>query len=292
MANKIKSTYLIIAGILLIGGIFLLGSVISNYQIDPKEVHSINKDNLIPDGGFEDFNKTSGDCCKMDAEIPIVFASKSEDSYEGSYSLNLTSSNRCACTNFPVSETNSLSKYILSFYYKGDNPRMCNWVNDDQKCMPELRYSSSIDWLKDQQIISLTEKSRQSLIYFYADSRDGKTVTNLYDDLRVHKLIPIENPEEYEYNPEEEYIFKTKADNKIHDAQMLGDLDAKTGEAYFITKGKPNITIKFPLSEIVIIILIILIIVRLLFKKQFFHTEHEIRGEVNQIIKRLELKEK
>jgi len=101
----------------------------------------------------------------------------------------------------------------------------------------------------------------------------------------VHKLIPIETPTEYNFNPEEEYIFKTKADNNVHNAELISEIDAKTGEAYFLSLGKPNITIKFPWSEIAIVIIMMLIVVRLLFKKQVLQTEEEIKREVNKIIK-------
>ena len=48
---------------------------------------------------------------------------------------------------------------------------------------------------------------------------------------------------------------------------MIGEVDAKTGEAYFIVKGRPQVTIQFPWSEIVIIVIIMLVVVRLMFKR-------------------------
>ena len=48
---------------------------------------------------------------------------------------------------------------------------------------------------------------------------------------------------------------------------MVSDIDTKTGEAYFIVKGKPYVTIQFPWSEVVIIIIIMLVVVRLMFKR-------------------------
>ena len=63
------------------------------------------------------------------------------------------------------------------------------------------------------------------------------------------------------------------------------NIDVKTGEAYFLAKGKPYVTIKFPWSEIAIIIIMLVIIVRLLFKKQVLQTEKEIKEEVDKILK-------
>ena len=104
------------------------------------------------------------------------------------------------------------------------------------------------------------------MIFFYADS-SGETVTNLYDDLQVHRLIPISKPSSYNYNSNEEYIFKTKADNNVQ-GELISEIDAKTGEAYFLAKGKPSITIKFPWSEMVFVLIIIVVIVRIMFKKE------------------------
>ena len=178
-------------------------------------------------------------------------------------------------------------KYLLSFYYKGDNPKFCNWVSKDNACLPSKDFNVTNNWIKNLKILTFTDKSVSSGIFLYTGS-EKKLRTNLYDDLQVHKLIPIENPAKYEYNAEEEYIFKIKADNNVHDSEMISEIDAKTGEAYFIVKGKPNITIKFPWSEVAIVIIMMLIVVRLLFKKQVLQTEEEIKREVDKIIKSVE----
>jgi len=49
---------------------------------------------------------------------------------------------------------------------------------------------------------------------------------------------------------------------------MISDVDAKSGEAYFLTTGKPSITIRFPWSEIVIILVMMIVIVRLMFGRE------------------------
>ena len=48
---------------------------------------------------------------------------------------------------------------------------------------------------------------------------------------------------------------------------MIGEVDAKTGEAYFLVDGRPNVTIKFPWSEVVIILIMLVVIIRLMFKE-------------------------
>ena len=284
MKNRKKSSYLIV-GVLLIGVIFIIISIFGRYSITSNEPYKIDKENLIEDGSFEDFNKEAWDCCPNNAGNASIFVSKCEDSFDGEYSLNLTSSNHCACTSKLVSNFSNIFNYLISFHYKGDNPRFCNWVEGDRKCLPNKILNSTKEWTKYKRVLVHAESSLSSLIVFYADS-SGSPVTNLYDDLQVHKLIPIENPSEYEYNSEEEYIFKTKADNNVK-GEIISDVDAKTGEAYFLTTGKPYVTIKFPWSEIIIVIIIVLIIIRLLFKKQVLQTEEAIVNEEKKIVKEI-----
>ena len=252
---------------MIIGVILVIGSTALKYTITPGEAYIADAKNLIEDGGFEEFNGTAGDCCKTDVNGSLVYASKCVESIEGSYSLNLTSENQCACINKQIEDFDNEEIYLMSFHYRGNNPRMCNWVTGDNRCLPEIKFAQTDYWTQYKTILTFTNNSERSLIHLYADSRDGKTYTNLYDDLQVRWLIPIDYPSDFEYFDEEEYIFKTKADNNINNAEIISDIDAKTGEAYFIVKGKPQVTIKFPWSEIVIIVIIMLVVVRLMFKE-------------------------
>ena len=68
---------------------------------------------------------------------------------------------------------------------------------------------------------------------------------------------------------------------------MISDVDAKSGEAYFLTAGKPSITIRFPWSEIVIILVMMIVIVRLMFGKQVLEKEEEIKKELKKEIKKI-----
>ncbi len=266
MKHQRKLKCLLIA-VLLIGVIFILGSLVLSYNIPPKKIYSVESDNLIRDSSFENFNKTAGDCCNYLSGNASISALKIQDSFEGSFSLELISSNHCACISTPVTNFDNSANYLLSFYYKGDNPRFCNWVSGDNRCIPNRKLEPTRIWAKQIEVLTFTQESTSPSIFLYADSDGTKTVTNLYDDLQVHKLIPIENPNEYKYAEDEEYVIKTKADNKVKGG-LISDVNAKTGEAYFITKGKPNVTIKFPWSEVVIIVIMFVIIVRLMFKKE------------------------
>ena len=107
----------------------------------------------------------------------------------------------------------------------------------------------------------------------------------------MRKLIPISNPSEYNYNEEEQYIFKTKADNNIK-GELISEIDAKSGEAYFLTTGKPSITIKFPWSEIVIIIVMMIVIIRLMFGREDLEKEEEIKKEIKKEIKTIKRERK
>lgn len=241
-----------------------------NYKIIPEQLYKLDKENLISDGGFENFNQVSGDCCNANPSQSKVFASKSEDAYQGIYSLNLTSENQCACINKPLENFNKNQLYFVSFYYKGDKPRICNWVAGDNKCIPDERLKTVSSWTNYKKIISFTNKSDSSSIYFYADS-SGTAVTNLYDDLQVYRLIPIYTDFEtaykkfyrYPFNSKEQYIIKTDPVNIINSpgAEKLTD------DGYYIVMGEPDVTMKFPWSEVTILLIMMFIIIRLLFTK-------------------------
>src|SRR3989344_5942237 len=146
LGGKMKKTRLtryILAVILIIGIIAIISSTILRYNLNPKEIYKVSNDNLIEDGSFENFNKEAWDCCPNNAGNASIFVSKSEDLLDGDYSLNLTSSNHCACTSHPVMQFDNTKKYYLSFYYKGDNPRFCNWVDGDKNCIPQIKFSQT-----------------------------------------------------------------------------------------------------------------------------------------------------
>ena len=255
--------------IILIGIIaFLTFSIITGYKSKPLIQYKIDTTNLIDDGNFESFNQVAGDCCNGLPGIASIFVSKSTEAFDGIFSLNLTSSNHCACIAKQINLFSKSNQYILSFYYKGDNPRICGWTTGDNKCIPAEKFDETEQWNKSISILTFTPKSQSASIYFYADSDGTKTVTNLYDDLQVHKLILYESGT---YSPTESYVVKTKADNNVLDfygnkAEQISDV--VDGDAYFLTKGEPIITIKFPYSELIIIIVLMLILARLILKKK------------------------
>ena len=125
-------------------------------------------------------------------------------------------------------------------------------------------------------LLEFTNKSTSSNIYFYADS-SGELRTNLYDDLRVRRLVPITEPSNYNYQTGQEYVIQTDSSNLVHNinaVKLNEDADAgkddkneKGNKARYLISGKPDITLKFPWTEIIIVVLVIAVIARLLIKK-------------------------
>jgi hypothetical protein len=254
-----KRTNIIFTIILILGLLIIMSTLIYSYNIDSNNMYSINSQNLIEGGGFENFNEAAKDCCNKKPNTSKVFASKSEDSIEGDYSLNLTSKNQCSCANFDFNNFSNNKIYIASFYYKGENAKFCNWVSGDNKCLPIKELQEKKEWTIRKEILSFTENSLQSSLFFYADSDGTKTITNLYDDLLVYELNPIKNAN-YIFNSEEEYVIKTKADNNVN-GEIISEIE--DGEAYFLVQGEPKVTIKFPLTELIIMLIMLIIIIRL-----------------------------
>lgn len=273
-----------------------------SYHVKPQEIYLVDSENLIEDGGFENFSVSVWDCCPTNSGNASIFASQSNDSFKGKYSLNLTSFNHCSCINKPILNLSNLDIYILSFYYKGNNSRFCNWVSGDNACSPGLKLNSYDNWNKYNTILQFTNLSINSLIHFYADS-SGQPVTNLYDDLQVHRLIPISyedllDEESFNQDAIEEgatelvdtnqYVILTKKDNIVHNGEYLSDSQSEKGFGYYLVNGKPDITLRFPLTELIIAIILIAVVIRLIFKRSEdeIHEEHarKIRKDIEKRI--------
>jgi len=176
-------------------------------------------DNLIENGGFEEGTwGNAGDCCCGECSCTSgascsgisggsycscpnapggscqFTASLSTDAIEGSYSLNLTGRNACACTakrmiTFEVGKT-----YKLSFWYKHvqgpDCPRYCMWVEGRGVCDPaeSLCDATSRDgnWHYYEKTFTVQPGTTGLVLHFYGgDGSDTQFSTNLYDDVRV-----------------------------------------------------------------------------------------------------------
>jgi hypothetical protein len=250
MKSKIKRIILLILITL------ILINLIINYKIDPIEKLKIGE--IIASNSFENFESPARDCCENNKGESKISLLKSKDSILGNFSIGLVSENHCACINEPLKNFNKEDIYILKFYYKGDHPRFCSWFEGDKTCTPNKELEETDQWEQQKEILFPTEKTKGISIYFYADSDGTKTVTNYYDDLQVRKLIPITDT--YNFQDNEEYIIKTKADNNVNGERIS---EIENGEAYFLIQGKPNVTIKFPLTELIIILIMLIIIIRL-----------------------------
>ncbi len=268
-----KSTRYILATILIIIMIIIISSLILRYHVKPREVYYIEKMDHIEDGGFENFNSSSaGDCCNANPNKSLVYASKSKDAIEGEYSLNLTSENQCSCTFKSVQKFDRESQYLLFFYYKGYSPRLCVWAGGDQNCIKNDRLIGSKEWKKYIKIITFTNKSIDSNIVFYADSDGTETTTNLYDDLQFHQLVQMDTS--YTFKPNEQYIIKTDSSNIVHNGDPLNEA------GYYLLTGKPDITLRFPWPELILLLFMMLVVIRLLFKKQTVGTEKAVADTV------------
>jgi hypothetical protein len=238
----------------------LILSFIMNYYVVPNEVYKLTDNNLIEDGSFENFNETVGDCCNSNPEKSKVFAFKSSDSIKDSYSLNLKSEFQCACYNKPITGYDKKEKIFFEFYYKGTNPRYCLWSEGDKKCLAAGTLDSGKSWNKMQKIVELSESSNLIYLFFYSDSEGSIIADNFYDGLSIKKITLLRNKSIFSNN--EEYIFKTKKGNNVKGSLILEE----SGYEYYLTKGKPIITLKIPWYELIISIIMLFVSVRILYK--------------------------
>ncbi|MFA5724201.1 MAG: hypothetical protein WC979_08145 [Candidatus Pacearchaeota archaeon] len=290
-----KSLRYLFATLLLIAIIFLITITYMNYKVIPTEVHKIDSINYVKEGNFENFNSLAGDCCNANPEESRVFAAKSKDAYEGDYSLNLTSENQCACISKEIYQFDKSNIYLFLFSYKGERPRICLWTNGDKGCLINQEIEPSSKWKNYANILFFTNKSASASVFFYADSDGTRTVTNLYDDLQVHKLVSITpslNSEDYKTN--EEYVIKTNPTNVVNSicakqyitAEGKCPVEKLSDDGYYLVRGAPQVNLKFPWPELVLIIIMMLIVIRLLFRKQVIKVEETFEYELKKGLKK------
>ncbi len=293
MKRKIRY---ILTTILIFVMIIVITTYILRYHVKPSQIYSIDSENLFNDGGFENFSQKVVDCCNSNSGKPLISASKSTDSYEGNYSLNITSLNHCACINKQIKNFNNLEMYIISFYYKGDNPSSCIWLEGDNLCLNQLPLNKTNQWQLFKLLMSFDSNVTAVMPHFYASSDGTHPVTNLYDDLEVHRLEQISyqdlldaesfNDDARQNAPSlvdnNTYVILTKSDNLVHDAELLSDASSQSGFSYYLVTGIPDITLKFPITELVIILILGFIVIRLLFKR----TEDELFEDLSKAIRK------
>jgi len=290
-----KSLRYLLATFLLAGIIFIITITYLNYKVMPTEVHKINTQNDIEDGDFEKDLPILYDCCTNLPGLAVINISKSSDSKNGDYSLNLISSKHCSCVNKPILNFDNTQLYLLSLYYKGDKAQVNIWAEGDQLILLNQEFKSSSKWNIYSNLIKFSNKSTGGLIYFYANSDGTKTVTNLYDDLQVRKLISIKpslNPDDYKQD--QEYVIKTNPTNVISSicAKQYKDSEGKcpieklSDEGYYLVRGAPQVNLKFPWTELILIIIMMLIVIRLLFRKQVIKAEETFESELKKGLKK------
>ncbi|MFA5993117.1 MAG: hypothetical protein WC796_05415 [Candidatus Pacearchaeota archaeon] len=255
--NSTKFAKLAIVIILIVYAVVVASTTIIKYHVEPLEAYKINSTNLVDDGSFENFNQTAGDCCNYDSNASKVYATSSNIAFEGTYSLKLYSENQCACIPKQINNWTLDHEYILNFYYKGDNPRICLWSWGLNKCVLEKTLVKESNWTYYGDIFKFPENTTGSHVAFYTDST-GELRTNYYDALEVKQITPMSVKGPFLDN--EKYIIRTNPENKVN-GEKLGD-----EEGWFVIQGKPSITLKIPYTEIIIILIIMLIVARLIFK--------------------------
>ena len=291
-----KKTLRYTLAIILLAGIILLITITyMNYKVIPEQVYKLDSKKLIEDGGFENFNEQVGNCCPNSESKANIFASKSNDAFEGDFSLDLSSSSQCACVTKSLLNFDKSKKYVLSIQYKGDNPKICNLILGDGICSPDKSFEETEEWTKYTTLLIFNNKSEGDIMHFYASSDGTKTVTNFYDDLQVHELISIKpslNPDDYKQD--QEYVLKTNPTNVVNSicakqyitAEGKCPVEKLSDDGYYLVRGAPQVNLKFPWPELVLIIIMMLIVIRLLFRKQVIKVEETFEYELKKGLKK------
>ncbi|MDP2925335.1 MAG: hypothetical protein Q8N99_03110 [Nanoarchaeota archaeon] len=248
----------LIAGTFFLLIVLLLFSYYINLNIFPEETYRLSRENMIYDGSFENFVENVSDCCSNMPGKEDISALKSPDSIDKYFSLNLTSSNHCACINKEVDKIEKEKKYIFSFFYKGDNAHVCLLAEADNNCSIMIKVGKSREWNESVNIFSV-KKSQKASVYFYADSGGEKISSNFYDKAEIRELTKISGKGPFMENVK--YVIKTKKTYTVN-GYMIGE--AEDNKAYFLITGKPKISEKFPINDFIALLIMIYIIIRIL----------------------------
>ncbi|MBL7085738.1 MAG: hypothetical protein ISS28_01380 [Candidatus Cloacimonetes bacterium] len=177
--------------------------------------------NDFNDYSFENSTwKNVEDCCNDMQGKAKVYASLSEDAIDDKKSLNLTSKNHCACVSQKFLSFDNKLTYKLSFDYKhvsGKNPWFCVWVSGCNKCIPLKNLENSTNWKIYEIYLIFPECAKSASLYFYSNSDGNQTTTNLYDNVKLEKIILTDKPV---YHPQISFkkINPTKIQIKIQNA--------------------------------------------------------------------------
>jgi len=131
-------------------------------------------------------------------------------------------------------------------------------VGGDNACLPNKIMKFPKEWNISNILFIPSNKSISASITLYVSSDGTRTVTNLYDDLQVHKLTQINNSELFFLN--QPYVILTNKKNIVEDGEFLSDSSTELGSAYYLITRKPEITIKLSIKEIIIILIMLLIV--------------------------------
>ena len=191
------------------------------------------------------------DCCmgaEGEANISLEYVN---DSSDGKLSLKLSSYNHCACVSKQLENIDFNKTYILTFDYKGDNPKYCLWVGGDDNCMPSKSLDTSSLWENEIETLNFTENSIVASLHFYADSSANEPKTNNYDNINIYELVEngfsstIESSKNtVNINSGRDYFAKIKKDTlnyKIKSNMLIKEFDMKTG---YFKEGGNSIIIK------------------------------------------------
>ncbi len=64
---------------------------------------------------------------------------------------------------------------------------------------------------------------------------------------------------------------------------MKQEIDPLNDAGYYLVTGKPDITLRFPWPELILLLFMMLVVIRLLFKKEVVRTEKAVARDIKRI---------
>lgn len=204
------------------------------------------------------WNERVADCSSTNPGEAKISA---DINYQENNSLHLYSENHSACSNktFNVNFTEdmlytlsfkykSLSGDLISYYYKLEDTENLYKNDTEETGYGDIKVEKNSNWQTQEIIVNKKSiRANKISLYFYSKSDGSKTVSNLYDDIKIQEYRPInfdtyylggQNHTEYKYKDTEIEVNSEEYSNDFKNVQVKTTLDTRREKLLILSNRK------------------------------------------------------
>jgi len=166
---------------------------LTNYQFKGPQTTSAN---LLSDPSFENGTWNGvGDASLGIAGAPKVKATRVANAIDGKYALALETANHTAYVSSMANGFQPNVTYKISFYYRnirGQQPSFAVWQTGVNKPVAGQILRPAKEWQYFEEYFTPQEGASGLKIYFYSSSNGGTKTINMFDDVNLQIVSPVE----------------------------------------------------------------------------------------------------